>query len=147
MSRKYRYITHLGASEKQSLRKGYRNGTHHLFRRKCHCILLSNEGKTVGELSTFFGVSTISIYSWLNQWEAEGITGLHLKPGRGRPKKLNADEADVVKTIKTLIENNPRNLGQVVEQVKEKLGVDLSKKTLKRFLKNLTTGGNASEKT
>nr|WP_299455286.1 helix-turn-helix domain-containing protein [uncultured Microscilla sp.] len=98
------------------------------------------------ELSDFFNVSKVSISTWLNEWEMGGIEGLYLKPGRGRPKKLNPDNVEEVKTIKTLIENEPKNLQRVVGQIKEELGIDLCKKTLQRFLKELTIGGNGSAK-
>lgn len=145
MSRKNKFIEKLTKEQKSSLKKGYQTGKSHIFRRKCHCILLSHEGKTVNELCEFFSVSRISIYKWLKKWESQGIVGLELKPGRGRPPKLNLKDQKQVKKIKTLVENEPKNLNRVVGQLQSELGIDLSKKTLKRFLKNLNTDGNDSE--
>lgn len=142
MSRKKRYIKQLSETEVLALKKGHRNGKSHLFRRKCQCILLSHEGKSVAELHEIFNVSTISIYNWLNQWESEGIDGLRLKPGRGRPPKLDLNNQKQVKRIKTLIENEPQNLNRVVSQIHSELNIRLSKKTLQRFLKNLTIAGS-----
>ena len=52
-----------------------------------------------------------------------------------------------MKRIKTLVENDPQNLKNVVTQIKKEFDIDLSKKTLKRFLKkNLSIDGNDSEK-
>lgn len=141
MSRKKRFIS-LTEAQKRSLEKGYKTGKSHLFRRKCQCMLLSNEGKTVPELSQLFGVSPISIYTWFNRWETDGIEGLKLKPGRGRPAKLQTDNQQQVKIVKTLVENEPKNLNRVVGQVQSELGIDISKKTLQRFLKSLTIDGN-----
>lgn len=146
MSRKNRFIEKLTEAQKSALEKGYRTGKSHIFRRKCHCILLSHGGKTVNELKDFFGVSIHSVYAWFNSWEADGIEGLQLKPGRGRPPKLDSTNEQQVKKIKTLVENEPKNLNRVVGQVKSEMDIDLSKKTLQRFLKNLNTSGNASEK-
>ena len=145
MSRKNRFIEKLTKGQKSSLKKGHQTGKSHLYRRKCQCILLSYEGKTVSELSDFFSVSIISIYNWFNKWESEGIDGLKLKPGRGRPSKLSLTNQEQVKKEKILVENEPKNLNRVVGQLKSELGIDLSKKTLKRFLKNLNTDGNDSE--
>jgi transposase len=78
----------------------------------------------------------------LNLWERQGIEGLKLKPGRGRKPKLKTDEKTHVETVKTLIENEPKNLNRVTNQIEDKLGIEVSKKTLKRFLKNLNTDGN-----
>lgn len=145
MSRKNKFVEKLTKEQKSSLKKGYQTGKSHIFRRKCQCILLSDEGKTVKELCDFFSVSQISIYNWLKEWESQGIEGLKLKPGRGRPPKLNLADQNQVKKVKSLVENEPKNLNRVVGQLQSELGIDLSKKTLKRFLKNLNTNGNASE--
>jgi len=142
MSRKKRFIEKLTATQNRSLEKGYRTGKSHLYRRKCHCILLSNKGKTVQELANLYSVKTRTVYSWFDLWESEGIKGLALKPGRGRKPKLNVSDEIQVKTVKVLIENEPKNLNRVVGQIKSQLDIDLSKKTLKRFLKNLNTSGS-----
>lgn len=144
MSRKKKYIEKLTSEQKRSLEQGYKSGKNFSFRRKCHGILLSNEMKSVTELAGFFGVSTQSIYNWLKAWEVQGIKGLRLKPGQGRPAKLNLEDGKQVKVVKTLVENEPKNLKRVVAQLKSELNIDLSKKTLKRFLKNLDTNGNVS---
>lgn len=144
MGRKSKHIENLTEEQKSSLKKGYSHGKSPLFRRKCHCILLSHSGKTADDLSSFFDVSTHSIREWLKLWEKQGIEGLKLKPGRGRKPKLRISEKAHVETVKTLIENEPKNLTRVTAQIKEELGISLSKKTLSRFLKNLNTDGNVS---
>jgi len=145
MSRKNRFIEKLTSEQKRSLEKGYKTGKHFLFRRKCQCILLSDEGKTIKELCDLYSVTRLSVSTWFNLWESEGIKGLELKPGRGRPSKLRVDDPEQVKTVKALVENEPQNLKRVVGQVKSELGIELSKRTLKRFLKNLNISGNDSE--
>lgn len=143
MSRKKRFIETLSAEQKSSLEKGYKRGKTHIFRRKCQCILKSHEGHTITELSALYDVSRQSISRWFNEWESAGIDGLKLQPGRGRPKKLDTENTGHVKAVKTLIKNEPKNLKRVLEQVKSELGIDqLSKKSLKRFLKNLNTDGS-----
>ena len=144
MGRKSKFIENLTEEQKSSLKKGYSFGKSPLFRRKCHCILLSNSGKTAKELSEFFQVSALSIRKWLQLWEKQGIEGLKLKPGRGRKPKLDTNQSKHVNTVKTLIKNEPKNLNRVTAQVEDHLGIEASKKTLKRFLKNLNTDGNAS---
>lgn len=145
MSRKKKYIEKLTREQKRSLRQGYKTGKNFSFRRKCHAILLSNEMKSVSEIAEFFRVGTKSIYNWLKVWETQGIKGLQHKPGQGRPPKLKLEDKNQVKIVKTLVENEPKNLKRVVGQLKSELNIDLSKKTLKRFLKNLDTNGNVSD--
>lgn len=145
MSRKNKFIEKLTKEQKRSLEKGYKTGKSFTFRRKCHAILLSHQKQTVNELTEFFGVSAITVYTWLKEWESHGIKGLQLRPGRGRPTKLKVEDEKHVKTVKALVENEPKNLNRVVGQLKSELDIDLSKKTLQRFLKNLNTGGSGSE--
>ena len=145
MGRKAKYIEKLTEAQKSSLQKGYSYGKSPLYRRKCHCILLSNRGKKASELSDFFQVSHQSIIVWLNAWEKEGIAGLKLKPGRGRKPKLKQKDAKHLEVVKTLIENEPKNLSRVTAQIETELNIQVSKKTLKRFLKNLNTNGSGLE--
>ena len=145
MGRNSKHIENLTEEQKSSLKKGYTYGKSPLFRRKCHCILLSHSGKTVQELSSFFGISVHSIREWLKQWEKQGLEGLKLKPGRGRKPKLKTTDAKHVQTVKVLIENEPKNLNRVSAQIAKELGIEVSKKTLSRFLKNLNTDGSASD--
>ena len=145
MSRKNKFIEKLTKAQKSSLEKGYKTGKSFTYRRNCHAILLSHDGQTVNEIAHFFGVSTITVYTWLKKWQSQGIEGLKHKPGQGRPVKLKLDDENHVKLVKTLVENEPKNLNRVVGQLESELGLDLSKKTLKRFLKNLNTDGNDSE--
>lgn len=145
MGRKSKHIENLTEEQKSSLKYGYTHGDSPLFRRKCQCILLSHSGKTTTELSAIFSVHIVSIRKWLRIWESQGIDGLKLKAGRGRKPKLKTDQAKHVETIKTLIENEPKNLSRVTAQIEQELGIEVSKKTLKRFLKNLITDGSGSE--
>ena len=134
----------LTVEQKSSLKKGYQTGKSHSFRKKCQCILLRDEGKTVQELSIMYGVGINTIYIWLKLWKTEGIKGLHTKPGQGRPPKFDLNNKTQTATIKRMVENEPKNLNRVVGQVKSNLGIEVSKKTLIRFLKNLNTHGKDS---
>ena len=145
MSRKNKFIEKLSEEQKSSLQKGYTFGKSPLYRRKCHCILLSHSGQTVAELSTLLGVGQPSIRKWLKLWETEGLKGLDLKPGRGRKPKLKLSESSHVQKVKALIENEPQNLNQVKQQIADQLDIHLSKRTLQRFLKNLNIVGNDFE--
>lgn len=143
MSRKARYIKNLTEIDKRSLNNGYKSEKSFLFRRKCHCILLSYEKHTVKELSSFFKVTQHTVYEWLNLWDHSGIKALELKPGRGRKPKLDSQNAEQVDKIKSYIENDPKKLKGIISKIEKDLDIYLSKKTLKRFLKSLNSNGNA----
>ncbi len=104
MSRKLKFIEKLSEEQKSSLQKGYRLGKSPLFRRKCHCILLSHNRQTIAELSDLFEISRYSIRTWLKCWETGGIKGLELKAGRGRKPKLVTTSPLHAKKVKKLIE-------------------------------------------
>ena len=68
---------------------------------------------------------------------------MELRSGRGRKRKLDPDNAEHVKAVKVLVENEPQQLSRVVGKVKSELGIEVSRKTLKRFLKKLDSDGSA----
>ena len=144
MSRKKRYIKKLTEEQKASLEKVFKTSSCQLSRKRAQCILLSNTGKTVSELAAIYSVRTRTIYSWFDLWESNKLAGIKRKPGQGRKLKLDPSNEKQTKLVKELIKNEPKNLNKVLTQVKSGLALDLSKKTLKRFLKNLSTVGNAS---
>ena len=132
--------------EKSSLEEGYKYGKSPVTRRTCQAILLSNKGQTVQELATLYEVKTRTVYEWFNNWEKAGIEGLIMKPGRGRKPKLKSENTEHVEKIKKLVENKPQRLKDVVQEIATDLGIKISKKTLKRFLKkNSTIDGSGSE--
>jgi transposase len=144
MSRKKRFIQPLTEEDRLSLEKGYKTGNSHVFRRKCHAILLNARGVGVGDLSVQFGVCAHTVYKWLDSWESAGLDGLKPKPGRGRKPKLSTDNEEQVRFVKELVENEPRNLNRGVALIEKGLSIQLGKKTLKRFLKKTVIGGSVS---
>ncbi len=74
-----------------------------------------------------------------DQWEQAGFTGLEDKPRSGRPAKLRVDNAEHVKEVKKQVEKESQNLDRVRAQLADDLQVEVSRKTLKRFLKKLVT--------
>ena len=143
MSRKQRYVASLSEKEQASLIQGYKTGNSPVYQRRCHCILLSSRGYSVNDLAELFGVSTITVYDWFNRWESSGLAGMELRSGRGRKRKLDPDNAEHVKAVRVLVENEPQQLSRVVGKVKSELGIEVSRKTLKRFLKKLDSDGSA----
>jgi transposase len=133
MGRKSRFIKNLTVDQVGALKWGYSHGKSPLFRRKCHCIIQSNSGKTPGQLADFFQVNKMTVLNWFNLWALDGIEGLQLKPGRGRKPKLNTDDRRHVSVVKELISNENQNLTKVQSQIQGQLGIELSKKTLQCF--------------
>lgn len=145
MSRKKRYIKNLTLEQISSLEGGFKSGKVHHYRMRCQCILLSYRGKSVNELSEHFGKSIVTIYSWFNRWESQGIQGLKIQEGRGRKRKLDFDNSDHVKQVKQSLKIENRNLKQLQNDLESKLGIEISKSSLRRFLKRLVTDTNDIE--
>lgn len=122
-----------------TLQEGRKNGTTHLFRQRCQCLLLSQEGYEVKDLAQVCAVSPITIYGWLNRWEADGIVGLKDKPGRGRKPILSAAD---FQAVKRRVQENAQQLRRARAALKEELEREFSEKTLRRYLKNLVADTN-----
>ena len=145
MSRKKRYIKKLTEEQKSSLEKEYKRGTTHTYRRKCRSILLSDSGKSIPEIAEQLETTTHSIYIWFNAYEKEGLSALKLKSGRGRKSKLSVDNEKQVSKIKKSLRKDAQNLNQLLAELEEEFSLSMSKKTLKRFLKNLVIDGSVSD--
>jgi transposase len=128
-----RYIQLL-PSEVITLEEGYKNVTHHQFKSRCHCLLLSNQGYDMATLKSIFQVSHPTITNWFNSWEEQGIVGLWNKSGQGRKFILTDSDKPL---IKSKVQASPQQLKQVRLELKEELNKEFSIKTLQRFLKSL----------
>lgn len=114
------------------LQRLYRQSRHHQVRQRAHCILLSSQNCNIAQLMDIFHVSRKTLYNWFNNWEAQGVLGLYNRPGRGRKNTFSPEQK---KQIRAWVEQQPRQLKQVVQKVQEEWGIAISTKTIKRVLK------------
>ena len=65
-------------------------------------ILLKSENRTSKEVADIIGTNQISVNGWVKRFEAEGISGLKTKAGRGRKRILDEhkDGAKVKAAVK-----------------------------------------------
>lgn len=138
-----RYIK-LEFSEVLTLEEGYKNVSHHQFKSRCHCLLLSHQGYDMVTLKTIFQVSHPTITNWFDSWEEQGIVGLWNKSGQGRKAILTDSDKPL---IKSKVQASPQQLKQVRLELKEELNKEFSTKTLQRFLKTLVerVGGDVEK--
>lgn len=134
----------LSIAEKEALEKGYRNGENHVFRERCQMILLKSEGLSSKAISKLFSCHEMTIWGWVQRYQAEGIEGLKTKPGGGRPPIL--DSAEDLELIKEKVAAHRQRIGLVKEELEEELGKQFSEKTLRRFLKKTVVDINEYEK-
>src|SRR6478735_4557695 len=133
----------LTEQQRQALEAGFRSGERHAFRIRCQLVLLKHEGRTSKDIALITTMTEVSVNSWLNRYEQQGMEGLHTKAGRGRKPILNeqTDKAVVCKAV----QQERQHLSQAKTVLEKELNKQFSQKTLKRFLKSLVAATNASE--
>ena len=139
-----RYIKELSEKQKQDLEEGHKKGKSHPFRNRCQAILLSHQGYSVQALAHLFQVSDLSIYKWMNRFEATGVEGLKTQSGKGRKPLLKLENQHHLQVVAEQIEKENQRLKLAKDQIEKQLGYTLSESTLKRFLKKVVSAGNAS---
>jgi transposase len=68
-------------------------------KRRAMAILMSNDKKSVKEISNKFKMNTDTVYDWLNNYSKDGLKGLVDKPILGRPKKLKKEHNEEIKEV------------------------------------------------
>ena len=130
----------LTESQRIALEQGYKKDKNSSFRQRCHLVLLKSTGRTSADVGSILGMNEISVNSWLNRYESEGIEGLRTKPGRG-PKPI-LDEKSDAELVKSLVLAECQRLKLAKQEIEVALGKKFSLQTLKRFLKNLSASGS-----
>ena len=132
----------LSSQERKELLQGYQGGKLPVFRQRCHMILLKSEGRTSKDVAAILGSNLISVNNWLSRYEQQGISGLQTRAGRGR-KAILDQQADQQR-VRAVVQQERQRLKCAKAILEEELQKRFSEKTLKRFLKSLTVGGNVS---
>jgi transposase len=102
------------------------------IRKRSQCLLLSNQGRTIIDLSSIFDVDRRTIERWFDKWEKEGVNSLPITSGRGVKTRLKGLE----EVISKLLETHSRNLKNVLLHLEENHNIRICKKTLQNFLKD-----------
>lgn len=142
MGRKSKKID-LTQAEKFELEKGYKHSKSKVFSQRCHIILLKHQGLTSQEIADIFGTTFQPVNSWCKKYLKDGIDGLKTKPGQGRKAILNKKDDEA--KVKAAIKKERQRIKLAKESLEKDLGKTFSVLTLKRFLKNLSADGNASD--
>jgi transposase len=75
------------------------------IRRKAMALWNLAQGRSQREVAVFLGASRASIQDWKRRFETEGVAGLELRPGRGRPRQAQLEEVEAV------LRQTPHNFG------------------------------------
>jgi transposase len=128
---------------RKELENGYRNGKSHAFRQRCQMVLLKSEGRKSQEIADFLGFCQQAVNFWLHRYKREGIDGLLVKEGRGRPAILSPQED--LESVKRAVQSHRQRISMAKAELEKSIGKQFSQKTLERFLRNLTADINASD--
>lgn len=131
----------LDDQQRAALEQGYRNGKTHTFRQHCQIVLLKAQGRKSQEIASLLGCNQKSVNDWLHRFNAEGIQGLHIKPGRGR-KSILTEATDSAK-VRQAVRQHRQRISLAKAELESSLGKEFSQRTLVRFLKNLTADTSA----
>lgn len=132
----------LNEIKRAELENGYQNGESHTFRQHCQMVLLKADGRKTKEIADFFGCCQKSVNDWLHRYKQDGVAGLRIKAGRGRPA-IFSEIADKDAVRQAVCEHRQR-VSLAKAELEQQLGKRFSERTLVRFLKNLTADINAS---
>jgi transposase len=142
MGRRAKHLK-LSSEQGKALKQGYETGKSHAYRQRCQMLLLKSEARSSREVAAILGCCEMSVNNWLKRYEAEGIPGLHTKPGRGRKAILDVHK-DAAK-IKEVVQANRQRLSVATAELEEALEKQFSQKTLERHIKKVIAVINASE--
>lgn len=97
-----------------------------------HALLLLNKGKSIQEVAEIFDVTQRSVYIWIKKFKNEGVASLSRKAGAGRKTILDESYKGIIEEEICKYPHQPK---KAYAMSLEKLTVQLSYKTFKRFLK------------
>ena len=125
----------LSEKQRETLEDAYRTGKTHAFRKNCQLVLLKSEGLSSKQVGHLLKINPVTVNSWLDRYESEGLQGLHIKSGRGR--KRTFDTVKHTPTVRKVVQQERQRLSQAKLLLEQELKKQFSLKTLKRFLKKL----------
>jgi len=105
-----------------------------LILRKLLFIKSLYAGKSVPQAAEEVGISKVTGYAWLDEWNEKGLEGLKPSYGGGRPAELSEEQKEQLKAI--LKERNDWTTKEVRELIKEKFGVEYSLRHVSRILRS-----------
>ncbi|MFY7999126.1 MAG: helix-turn-helix domain-containing protein [Candidatus Kapaibacteriota bacterium] len=130
----------LTESQRQELDHLYKTSPKHVVRKNCHTILLKAEGRTSKDVGAIVGMTDVSVNSWVRRYNAEGVTGLMIKPGRGRKPIMEKSDAE---SVREHINDHRQRAETARAEWQAASGKKASRTTFRNFLKALADDINA----
>ncbi len=131
------------SNEQQIELKNYRKQASSKDSEKALMVLLSNDGRSVAEISLMLKRNQHTVRDWLKRYKAQGTEGLRRNFSPGRPGIIRDKiKKHIEKTIKNPpasyeYQDNTWTVPLITFDVNKKLGINASSKTVTRALKNM----------
>ena len=125
-------VKELSELEKENLKEIKKYHPKYRERERAMGIMLSYKGYSPKEIGEIFEVSDRVVYKWIDNFNANGVIGLLTHKGQGRKSILQEEHKELVQEY---VEKYPFQLSTVCSELLND-GIDVSKKTLKHFLKS-----------
>lgn len=129
-----KFVSPLSDTDRQILNDAQMQSHKPALRRRAHAILLSDKGYAIKQITTIVAASRGTVSIWLNNWKAEGLSGLSDKPHTGRPAIYDKQNLAL---LKTLAAETPLQIRVIHARLQQQTGKTSSTKTIKRALKLL----------
>lgn len=110
---------------------------------RAQMVLLSARGYAAQEIAEIQDIADVTVYKWLDRFDAEGPEGLYDREREGRPSKVD-EEAE--EEIKRAVEEPPTEEGytasrwtapRLARHLEKELGVEVHPETVRRALRRL----------
>ena len=136
--------------ERAALEKAAKHGPSHSFRLRCQAVLLKTDAqnkRTALSIAKQLNCCEMSVNDWVKRYQEHGLSGLKVKPGRGRKSILNKD-TDLVAIRRAvqawpLFRGSRQRLTFAKAELEQELGKNFSTQTLKKFLKKTVAASSA----
>ena len=92
----------------EQVEKLFESDENHRIGVKLYAVLQLTRGYSSRALEEFFRTSFKQICNWADRFDAEGVDGLRLKPGRGRRAHLTVQQKE---QLKADLSKSPKNFG------------------------------------
>lgn len=128
----FKFADQPDAQEREQLVHMWRHAATHTLRSRAQFILLSSDGWTIADLCEILDISRPTATGWIERWNAKRLGGLEDAPRAPRPSALDERQT---KIAVELIKKHPRQPGRVLEELQQKTGQSISRRTLRRIAK------------
>jgi transposase len=105
MGRKVKQLRNYTAEQVEAV---FESDENHRTGVKLYAILQLTRGYSSRALEEFFRISFKQICNWADRFDAEGVSGLRMKPGRGRRARLSCLQKDLLKAD---LSKSPKEFG------------------------------------